>query len=121
MTEEKLWEFVAAWERKDVPTLMEFIADDCVYITTTGPAPGTVYEGKEQIEAAFTEMLSQPDDGSTTTFGPAFVTDGWGVLEWASTSVDEEGKAVTMRGIDFCEFRGDLISRKDVFRKVLNE
>ena len=47
MTEEKLWEFVAAWERKDVPTLMEFIADDCVYITTTGPAPGTVYEGKE--------------------------------------------------------------------------
>ncbi|MGA7733701.1 MAG: nuclear transport factor 2 family protein [Chloroflexia bacterium] len=47
MTEEKLWEFVAAWERKDVPTLMESIADDCVYITTTGPAPGTVYEGKE--------------------------------------------------------------------------
>lgn len=117
MTEQHFWDFVAAWERKDVPALMESIAENCVYITTTGPNPGTRYDGKPEIEAAFTSMLAEPDDGSVTTFGPAHLADTWGVLEWSVT--EPNSTKIAMRGIDLCEFDGNLITRKDVYRKVV--
>lgn len=117
MTEQQLWDFVAAWERKDVPALMKSIADDCVYTSTTGPDPGTRYISKAQIEAAFTEQLSASDDDTVTTFGPLHMADTWCVLEWTVTH--RATQKVIMRGVDLCEFRDNRITRKDVFRKSL--
>lgn len=120
MTEAKLWEFVRAWERQDIEALMEFIADDCVYITTTGPAPGTLYAGKDEVQRGFVEMLSsEPDSPSDDQFGPMFISDNRGVLEWSSSFVNANNQRVTVRGCDLFEFEGNKIRRKDAFRKVL--
>ena len=120
MTEQRIWDFVAAWSRRDIDALMTFIADDCVYVTTTGPDPGTTYRGKEEIRAGFLAVLSgDAAGGAASQFGPLFICDNNGVLEWSSTYKDAMGNSVFLRGCDLLAFEGDLIVRKDAFRKVL--
>jgi ketosteroid isomerase-like protein len=119
MTESKLWEMVKAWEKQDIEALMEFIADDCIYVTTTGPAPGTVYSGKDEVRRGFIETLSSDSDvQSDDHFGPMFICGNRGVLEWSSSFVNANHERVTVRGCDLFEFDGDKIRRKDAFRKV---
>lgn len=120
MTEQRMWDFVAAWSRRDIDALMTFISDDCVYVTTTGPDPGTTYRGKEEVRAGFLAALSDDDkDGVESQFGPLFLCDNNGVLEWSSTYKDATGNSIFLRGCDLLAFDGDLIMRKDAFRKVL--
>lgn len=114
-----MWDCVAAWSRRDIDALMTFISDDCVYVTTTGPDPGTTYTGKEEVRAGFLAALSDDDDSAESEFGPLFVCDTNGVLEWSSIYTDATGKRVFRRGCDLFAFEGDLISRRDAFRKVL--
>lgn len=115
MTEQQLRAWTDAYLQKDLETVMQSIADDCVYITTTGPGPGIVYTGKNEIERAFAEMFAEEDDGSTLGLEAVFVSGARGVTEW---SVAVEGKVV-MRGCDLYEFAEGRILRKDVFRKVM--
>ncbi len=120
MTEQRIWDFVAAWSRRDIDALMTFIADDCVYVTTTGPDPGTTYIGKEQVRKGFLAVLSgDAEAGVASQFGPLFICDNNGVLEWSSTYKDATGNSIFLRGCDLLAFEGDLIVRKDAFRKVL--
>jgi ketosteroid isomerase-like protein len=120
MTEQRIWDFVAAWSRRDIDALMTFIAEDCVYVTTTGPDPGTTYIGKEQVRQGFLAVLSGDDEvGAASQFGPLFICDNNGVLEWSSTYKDSTGNSIFLRGCDLLAFEGDLIVRKDAFRKVL--
>lgn len=120
MTEQRVWDFVAAWSRSDIDALMTFIADNCVYVTTTGPDPGTTYIGKEQVRKGFLAVLSGDSEaGVASQFGPLFMCDNNGVLEWSSTYKDAMGNSVFLRGCDLLAFEGDLIVRKDAFRKVL--
>ncbi len=121
MTEQRMWDFVAAWSRRDIDALMTFIADDCVYVTTTGPDPGTSYIGKEQVREGFQAVLyGDAEGGAASEFGPLFICDNNGVLEWSSTYKDATGKSVFLRGCDLFAFEGELIVRKDAFRKVLS-
>lgn len=119
MTEAQLWDFVKAWERQDIEALMEYIADDCQYITTTGPALGTVYSGKVEVRRGFLEMLSSDSAiKSDDHYGPMFIAGNRGVLEWSSTFTNANHQRQTVRGCDLFEFDGDKIRRKDAFRKV---
>lgn len=119
MDEQRLWAFVAAWERRDIAALMEDICDDCVYITTTGPGPGTEYVGKDAIQRGFLIALEDDAADSESSYGPLFMAGNRAALEWASTYTDATGKRVTVRGCDLLEFMDGKIHRKDAFRKVL--
>lgn len=116
MDETRLRAFVDAYLKNDIDTVMNFIADDCLYITTTGPGPGTVYTGKEEVRRGFVEVMTADDNGSELNVGALFVSGPRGVLGW-SVRVDDK---VVMRGCDLYEFEGDKIRRKDVFRKVMS-
>ena len=115
MDESSLRAFVDAYLRNDIDVVMGFIADDCLYITTTGPGPGTVYTGKEEVRRGFVEVMTADNDGSELDVGALFVSGDRGVSEW-SIKVDNK---IVMRGCDLYEFEGDKIRRKDVFRKVM--
>jgi ketosteroid isomerase-like protein len=115
MDENRLRAFVNAYLKQDIDTVMDYITDDCLYITTTGPGPGTVYTGKEQVRRGFVEVMTADDDGSTLDVGELFVSGNRGVSEWSI----RVGDKVVMRGCDLYVFAGDKICRKDVFRKVM--
>ena len=115
MTEERLWDFIRTWEQPDMDALMSYIHDDCIYITTTGAGPGSVYESKTAVYEGFVAVLADDDGTTATMFGPLFIAGNRGTLEWTVCEADR----VVMRGCDLFVFDGDLVIRKDAFRKVV--
>ncbi len=106
--------FRDAWVSRDLDRLAMLLAPDCLYSTTSGPAPGTEYRGRPAVLAAFEEILRDQDEH--TTFGPVHAAgDDIALIEWA---VYDDASVVETRGCDVLEFRGDQIVRKDAFRKV---
>lgn len=107
-------EAIGAWERADVETLMDYITDDCVYITTTGPDPGTRYEGRAAVREGFSAVL-RTDDHLVGRFSDPTVVGDRGFVEWTLST--PEG-LLCYRGCDLFQFEDDRIRRKDAFRKV---
>ena len=116
MTEEKLRQFGEAWARGDLETLMTFVAEDCVYSASVGPEPGETFRGREAVRAGFAKMLSHDAEAEAKS-GPVFVSGDRGTAEWSFVYA-ENGRRVEVRGCDLFEFCGDLIRRKDAFRKI---
>lgn len=117
MTVESLTLFNDAWTRGDIPVLMSFIADECVYHASVGPEPGRTYVGRAAVEAGFRAMLGY-DRGSESRSGRCFVFGDIGLAEWSYVT-KAQGQSIETRGCDIFEFEGALIKRKDAFRKVL--
>jgi len=63
MSEAIIREVAAAWGRADLPTLMKFIADDCVYSASVGSEPGETFVGREAVRAGFAKLLAHDSDG----------------------------------------------------------
>ncbi len=115
MTVERIAQFVQAWEDGDVERCMDFITDDCVYVTTTGPDLGSTYTGRAEVRAAF-ERLSGPDPVARNEFAAAVICGDRAFLEWSARS--RADGTLLARGVDLFELRGDRVCRKDAFRKV---
>ena len=78
---------------------------------------GRTYEGREAVRRGVIEMLAY-DRGGRPQTGAAFVADERGVAEWSYEFTAADGAVTAVRGCDAFEFEGDLIRRKDAFRKV---
>jgi ketosteroid isomerase-like protein len=116
MTVERLEEFGRAWARGDVPTLMTFMTEDCIYKASVGPEPGRTYVGYEAVRRGFEAMLAH-DSGHEPLTGRCFVAGNMGVAEWGY-AYKRSGHRIEVRGCDIFEFAGDKIRRKDAFRKT---
>ena len=90
MTSHDLDRFFDGWNRHDVDALMTFMADDCVFETSSGP------------EACGTRH---------------FVAGDRGVSEWRFTGTTPDGRKVEVDGCDVFTFVGDKISVKSSFFK----
>lgn len=117
MTIERLLAFGDAWNRGDVDDIMSYFAAECAYHASAGPEPGRTYQGREAVRRGVSEMLAY-DRGGRSKSGPAFVADERGVAEWSYEFTAADGVVTVIRGCDVFEFEGDLIRRKDAFRKV---
>jgi ketosteroid isomerase-like protein len=117
MTIERLLAFGDAWDRGDVDDIMSYFAEECTYHASAGPEPGQTYQGRAAVRQGVIEMLAY-DRGGRSKSGPAFVVDGRGVAEWSYEFTAADGAVTVVRGCDVFEFDGDLIRRKDAFRKV---
>jgi ketosteroid isomerase-like protein len=118
MTIERLGQFGAAWACGDLDALMGFVTDDCVYLASVGPEPGTTYRGRDQVRRGFAAMLAY-DRGRERQEGTAVVAGDRGFAEWSFTETTTDGGRRMIRGCDLFEFRDGRISRKDAYRKVL--
>jgi ketosteroid isomerase-like protein len=114
--EDILMEFTKAWGRRDIEALMSYVTDDCVYGASVGPEPGQTFVGREAVREGFLLLLAHD---AAATSGPPEVTvcGDRGVVRW-SFIYGTGAKAVTVRGCDLFDFRGDRISRKDAYRKT---
>jgi SnoaL-like domain len=119
MTSERLKKFGDAWDRGDIEVLMTFIADSCIFSASVGSEPGQTYVGKESIRQGFKEMLKH-DEGGESRSGDVWICGNKGVAEWAYIFSNEDGEKFELRGCDLFEFDGDMICRKDAFRKTFN-
>ncbi|HYM59459.1 MAG TPA: nuclear transport factor 2 family protein [Thermoanaerobaculia bacterium] len=116
-SEERLIEFGEAWARGDVEALMTFIAPDCTYSASAGPEPGETFVGRDAVRAGFIKMLKH-DASGTSKAGRVFVSGNVGIAEWSYEFTGDDGRKTEVRGCDLFEFSGDLIRRKDAFRKT---
>ncbi len=116
-TEDIVREVAAAWARGDLPALMTYIADDCVYCASVGPEPGETFVGREAVRAGFAKVLAHDSDGVAEPGEIRAVAD-WVVSTWGFRKTRPDGRAILVRGCDIFVFRDGLIIRKDAFRKV---
>jgi ketosteroid isomerase-like protein len=72
---------VAAFNRRDVPALVELTTDDFQWVTRTGTVESTVYQGAEGLAAYFKDA------------------DVWDVLELDAQEFRELGDAVLVAGM----------------------
>jgi steroid delta-isomerase-like uncharacterized protein len=113
--------FLEAFNAHDADAVMEFFADDCVFDTPRGPAPGGRHlvgkdEVRQGIQARFDGIPDiRYDDERHWVCGDR------GASEWTITGTDTSGARVEVRGCDLFEFSGDLIRRKDSYWKIVDQ
>lgn len=115
MTQARLEAFNEAWSRGDIPALMSFMTEDCIYQASVGPEPGRTFRGRDAVEAGYREMLAH-DAGGESRGGRCLVMGDIGIAEWCYVYTID-GARTEVRGCDIFEFVGDKIRRKDAFRK----
>lgn len=117
MTLERLADFGAAWKKKDLDLLMEFMTDDCVFHASVGPGPGTTFRGRDEVRRGFALMIAH-DEGYESQGGDAFIAGDRGASQWSYSRTDEDGRVHEVHGCDLFAFEGDRIRVKDAYRKV---
>jgi glutathione S-transferase len=118
MTDEQLSRFSDAWTSHDTPTLLSMMGPDAVYSASVGPEPGKTYRGTNELADGFVHMLKNDAKGKRRA-GKSFIVGDVAVAFWEFDFPAVDGSiAKTVKGIDFFEFRGDMIVTKDAYRKT---
>ena len=119
VTQATLESFLAAFNRHDLDTIMEYFADDCVLYLPRGASPrGARFAGKAEVRRGLaTRFEGLPD----VHYGDDrhWVCGDLGVSEWTVTGTTASGARVEARGVDLLEFRHGKIIRKDSFWKIV--
>src|ERR1044071_6424022 len=106
--EEIIRDVVAAWGRADVPALMKFIAEDCVYSASVGPEPGETFIGREAVRAGFVKLLAH-DSGGVAEPGEIRLAGDRVVSTWGVRTAGPDGRPRLVRGCDIFVFRDGQI------------
>jgi steroid delta-isomerase-like uncharacterized protein len=117
MTVKDLEAFGDGWNRHDVDDLMTFMADDCVFETSTGSdVRGTRYVGRDRVREGFANVFKAFPD---VQFRDAkhFVSGDRGASEWIFTGTTTDGRKVEVHGVDIFTFRDGKIAVKASFLK----
>lgn len=110
--------FSAAWNRHDLPALMSFMHEDCIFETAAGPlACGARHEGQAAVAKAFAGAWQAVPDAQWEN-GRHWVCGERGVSEWTFTGTDAQGGRIEVDGVDVFTFRDGKILVKNVFRKA---
>ncbi|OZI25865.1 DUF4440 domain-containing protein [Bordetella genomosp. 9] len=109
--------FSAAWNRHDLPALMSFMHEACVFETAAGPlACGARHAGLDAVARAFASAWETVPDAQWEN-GRHWVSGDRGVSEWTFTGTAADGSRIEVDGVDVFTFRDGKILVKHVFRK----
>jgi ketosteroid isomerase-like protein len=104
-------EFNEAFNRHDVPGMMRWMSDDCVF-ENTDPAPdGTVYSGKETVTQFWQDFFRESPHAHIEIediFGMGLHC----IMRWRYEWQDAEGRKGHVRGVDIFKIKDGLISEK---------
>lgn len=105
-------EFNEAFNRHDVPGMMHWMAEDCVF-ENTDPAPdGTRYSGKEAVTQFWQDFFRQSPKARIEIEEIFGMGNNRCVMRWRYLWVDAAGKEGHVRGVDIFQVRDGLISEK---------
>ena len=109
--------FARAFNAHDVPAILSYMSDDCIFLASAGPdANGEKFEGKEAVRKAFEDVFKTFPDahwGNVTYF----IAGNRTVTEWLFTGTRADGSRVEVSGCDLCTFRDGKIVLKNSYRK----
>lgn len=122
VTIDVLKEFLEAFNRHDIDSILEFFADECIMDLPRGPDPwGRRTVGKEQVkEGCLSRFKGIPD----AKYGNDrhFVVGNMGFSEWVLTGTTPDGQRVEVSGTDHLEFNDEgKIIRKNSFWKIIEK
>jgi steroid delta-isomerase-like uncharacterized protein len=105
-------EFNEAFNRHDVPGMMQLMSEDCVF-ENTDPAPdGTRYAGKEAVTQFWEDFFHQSPSAHIQIEEIFGMGNNRCVMRWRYQWVDAAGKEGHVRGVDIFQVRDGLISEK---------
>lgn len=105
-------EFNEAFNRHDVPGMMQLMTEDCVF-ENTDPAPdGTRYSGKEAVTQFWQDFFRQSPKARIEIEEIFGMGNNRCVMRWRYLWVDAAGKEGHVRGVDIFQVRDGLISEK---------
>ncbi|MFC7624890.1 nuclear transport factor 2 family protein [Microlunatus sp. GCM10028923] len=114
-----LEQVMAAFTAHDLDAIMEHFVDDCSFDAPRGPEPwGRRVTGRAAVREAFAARFAGLPDVRYED-GRHWVSGDLGVSEWTITGTAADGTTIRARGCDHWEFRGDKISRKDSYWKIV--
>lgn len=119
VTVELLKEFLDAFNRHDLDSIMDYFAEDCVFYMPRGAGPrGDCYAGKQEVRAGLAKRFEGIPD---VHYGEDrhWACGDFGVSEWTLTGTSRSGKRIEVRGWDLLEFVDGRITRKDSFWKIV--
>jgi len=103
--------FNEAFNRHDVPGMMELMSGDCIF-ENTAPAPdGTIYSGKEVVTQFWQDFFHESPQAHIEIeeiFGFGFRC----IMRWRYEWMDATGKKGHVRGVDIFKLRDGLICEK---------
>jgi ketosteroid isomerase-like protein len=118
MTEERLAQFMEAWNTRDVDAIVGAFMDDGVFYASVGTElMGATSVGRDAIRRgveAFFERFPTGRFEDTTLV----VAGDHGSAEWTFVVTGPDGQDVPTRGCDLFEFEGEKIRVKNAFRKA---
>jgi hypothetical protein len=126
MCQETLAKFSAAWGAGDVDTLLSLMSDEPIYKGSTGPGPGTVNVGIDEVGIYLERMVggnSAPDPSANPVPPPPmyFIDDDRALVFWSLKLPNAEGVSVDVDGVDILTFTDDgRIATKDAYRKAFS-
>jgi steroid delta-isomerase-like uncharacterized protein len=121
VTVETLKEILDAFNRHDLPAIMEFFSEDCSFDFPRGPEYfGQRFTGKEQVREALAGRFKGIPDVHYGDDRHWISAEGnRGVSEWTLTGTTAAGIPVKVRGCDHWEFRDGKVTRKDSYWKIV--
>ena len=118
MTIERATEFGSAWNSGDADLVASFFAEDGVLLSCMGPEHlGKAMVGKNEIRRGVQAFFDRFPDGKFENLR-VVVSGSIGTFEWDFVVSDATGRSIRTAGCDLLEFKGDMIIRKNAFRKV---
>lgn len=103
--------FNEAFNRHDVPGMMQLMSEDCVF-ENTEPAPdGTRYAGKDAVTRFWQDFFQQSPQAHIA-IEDIFGFSNRCVMRWRYEWVDATGNQGHVRGVDIFQVRNGLISEK---------
>ena len=103
----------------DLDAILVNFAEDCVFESPRGPDPwGRRFVGKDEVRLGLGARFTSLPDVRYRGEGD-FVAGDRGVSEWTLTGTTVDGERIEVRGCDLWTFRGDRITRKDSYWKII--
>ena len=104
-------EFNEAFNRHDVPGMMQLMSDDCV-IESSDPAPdGAVYSGKEAV-TQFWQGFFHESPQAQIEIEEIFSFGYRCIMRWRYDWVNKAGEKEYVRGVDIFRVKDGFISEK---------
>jgi ketosteroid isomerase-like protein len=118
MTLERATEFGASWNSRDPDLVASFFAEDGVYHASVGPDPmGLTFTGREEIRKGAKVFFDRFPDGRFENLKVQVAGD-IGTFEWDFVASGPDGNTTRTAGCDLLQFRGNMVTLKNAFRKA---
>jgi ketosteroid isomerase-like protein len=117
VTHELLDEIVAAFNARDVETIVGFFAEDGEMLLAAGPDNfGMRLKGKDELRDGLSQRFAAVPDIQWGE-GSSWISGNRAVSEWRVTGTLPDGKKLDCLGCDLWLFRAGKIVKKDTYYK----